>query len=167
MLRSFERPWIRALTRTPSEATNALWAAASADERLAVRFLRGKKMATETAVLDEFAAALQFPYYFGDNWNALDESLVDLSWVRADAFILCVLDANLVLPSDDDAFASLMRMLHAAGEEWSSETEFRSAKPFHVVLQCESAVEDRLRSRLNRASVDWETWEGPRSTDPE
>lgn len=43
-----------------------------------VRELRGPKMHTTMGVFDEFAAAFQFPYYFGENKDAFDECLRDL-----------------------------------------------------------------------------------------
>lgn len=44
-----------------------------------VRELRGTKMRTTAGVFDEFAAAFQFPYYFGANKDAFDECLRDLA----------------------------------------------------------------------------------------
>ena len=41
------------------------------------RILRGWKMRTVTKMFDEFGAAMQFPYYFGENWPAFDECLIN------------------------------------------------------------------------------------------
>lgn len=35
----------------------------------------------------ELAAALQFPLYFGKNWNALRACLQDLAWLKAQAYL--------------------------------------------------------------------------------
>jgi len=43
--------------------------------------LRGSKMKDYQGLYNEFGAALQFPYYFGENWNAFDECIKDLSWL--------------------------------------------------------------------------------------
>ncbi|MFE3545095.1 barstar family protein [Nocardia sp. NPDC059177] len=56
---------------------------APADYR--VRELRGPKMRTVAALFDEFAAAFQFPYYFGANKDAFDECLRDLDDFVGDA----------------------------------------------------------------------------------
>ena len=46
--------------------------------RIAVRVLRGRNMRSTEGFYNELAAALQFPLYFGKNWDALDECLADL-----------------------------------------------------------------------------------------
>ncbi|NKS34932.1 hypothetical protein GS488_04435 [Rhodococcus hoagii] len=62
-----------------------------------VRHVRGRRMPTVAALFDEFAAALQFPYYFGRNKDAFDECLGELAdTVGADAVVL-VLDADSLL----------------------------------------------------------------------
>src|SRR6516225_3387906 len=65
------------LLRLPIEKTPAV-----------VRRIRGHKAKTTAALFDEMAAALQFPSYFGENWNALDECLSDLEWLAGDACLL-------------------------------------------------------------------------------
>lgn len=39
---------------------------------------------SERQLFSYFAAELAFPDYFGHNWDALDECMRDLSWVRDD-----------------------------------------------------------------------------------
>jgi hypothetical protein len=58
-----------------SEATDNLWSFEQQNPGSVVRFLRGKKMTTAQGLYDEFAAAFQFPYYFGNNGDAFDECL--------------------------------------------------------------------------------------------
>jgi hypothetical protein len=43
------------------------------DAGLTVRMTRGRKMRTVDGLFDEMAAALQFPCYFGANWDAFSE----------------------------------------------------------------------------------------------
>lgn len=113
-------------------------------EGFTVRFLRGAKMRTLEGLFDEFAAALQFPYYFGENWPAFDECLSDLEWLAlGEGLVIVLLDAQAVL---GDAHAAEIRSLIetfgnagavfaksiADGEWWD-----RPAVPVHVVLQSE------------------------------
>lgn len=39
------------------------------------------------------ASAMQFPDYFGNNWDALDECLSDMEWLPADGYCLVLRDA--------------------------------------------------------------------------
>ncbi|TQF65979.1 barstar family protein [Rhodococcus spelaei] len=66
-----------------------------------VRLVRGPKMATVAAVFDEFAAALQFPYYFGANKDAFDECLRDCpDWLGdSRGLVVVVRDADALLAS--------------------------------------------------------------------
>jgi hypothetical protein len=59
----------------------------------AVVVLRGWKCRRVEGFFDEVAAALQFPWYFGENWDALEEVLGDLSWFPAAGYLLMVNDA--------------------------------------------------------------------------
>ncbi|QDU81619.1 Barstar (barnase inhibitor) [Polystyrenella longa] len=40
------------------------------------------------AFLDHLAEVLEFPSYFGRNWDALSDCLTDLSWLKCDEITL-------------------------------------------------------------------------------
>ena len=101
----------------------------AAEPHALVRHLRGTKMRTLQGLFDELASALQFPPYFGENWDALDDCLNDLDWLPVGACTLLVLDTQHVLdraePADRTALAEILK---SAAEAWNG------SRPFHVVL---------------------------------
>jgi len=62
-----------------------------------VRHVRGRRMPTVAALFDEFAAALQFPYYFGRNKDAFDECFAEIADTVGDDAVVLVLDADALL----------------------------------------------------------------------
>lgn len=97
-----------------------------------VREVRGSRMRTVPALFDEFAAALQFPYYFRPNKDAFDECLFDLDDLLGDAtgYVVAVRDAGQLLadaPQERAWFDSVIA--ECAGFWLSREVAFR------VVLQ--------------------------------
>ncbi len=110
-----------------------------------VRHLRGQKMRNTGALMNEFAAALQFFGGFGENWYALEECLGYLDeWMPADAYVLVVERAEELLLEDGmDEKIALLKVLHATGEFWAkpiadSDRFDRPAVPFHVLLNLSS-----------------------------
>ena len=151
-----EAPYLHVIGASVSQITDFAWSLVKPDSlRVVVRFLRGKKMATLSSLYDEFAAALQFPYYFGENWNAFDECITDLEWMPGDVYVLVITDAKNVLALEsDDQLEALTRLLEEAGSEWSqpvgtSEAWARSAVAFHVVFQCDESDKQAVMSRLH------------------
>ncbi|WP_069163627.1 barstar family protein [Nocardia altamirensis] len=100
-----------------------------------VRELRGAKMRTVARLFDEFAAALQFPYYFGDNKDSFDECLRDLDDFVGDAtgYVVVVRDSGHLLaeaPTERTWFGEAIR---DCAEYWT-----RKGIPFRVVLHGEA-----------------------------
>ena len=94
---------------------------------------------------DEFAAALQFPEYFGENWDAFDECLADLEWLPAPAYVLLISNAVEVLSGEPEKqFATFVRILSGICAEWA---RAETPKPFHVLLQCAESDVETLRRR--------------------
>jgi len=115
------------------------------DAGLTVRVVRGRKMRTVQGLFDEIAAALQFPYYFGENWPALNECLADMDWLpRGSGIVIVVLDAGEVLVEEPQVeLEAFIRSIVNASETYAQaidEGEWwdRPAVPFHVVLQSSS-----------------------------
>src|SRR3984893_5853046 len=129
LLRSHE-PWLHVLLATESDACNALWALERSTRGRAVcRVVRGHKATTEPAFFDECAAAWQFPYYFGENWDALEECLADLEWLPAEAYIFCVTQAGHLLEKEpSEQQVRLLSLLQRVAREWGQSTAIRPAK---------------------------------------
>ena len=73
-----------------------------------VRLPRGKD-----AMLAEIAAALDFPDWFGANWDALEDCLTDLSWRPQGPHLFLFSDA---VPGDE--LGILQDVLASAAESW-------------------------------------------------
>ena len=90
-------------------------------------WLRGSRMRTKTGLLDEWAAALQFPPHFGATWDAFRDALSDLP--EGGTFL--VLEAEQLLQdAPPEAAEALWLVLRDAREDLAP-------KPFRVVLQAE------------------------------
>jgi RNAse (barnase) inhibitor barstar len=139
---------ITLIVANASTLTDWAWACAREDVAAAVRILRGQKMTEITGFYDEIGAALQFPYYFGENLSALDECLRDLEWLPADRYVVVVRDAAHVLSATggSDAFEAWLEILSGAQESWG-------AHRFSVVMHATPDDEARLRSRLAAAEA--------------
>lgn len=154
LLRSHE-PWLHLLLASESDACNALWALARSSQGRAVcRVVRGHKATTDRAFFDECAAAWQFPYYFGENWDAFEECLADLEWLPADAYIFGVARAvHLLEKEPSEQQLRLLSVLERAAKEWGQSTSSRPAKVFHVLLQCSEKEKPALDKRLQAAGM--------------
>lgn len=66
-----------------------------------VRWIRGRKARTTRSLFDEFAAAFQFPEHFGDNWDAFNDCLTDLEWLRTDrGYVLVITEPDAMLAAE-------------------------------------------------------------------
>ena len=63
-------------------------------------YLRGKRCRTKAEFFREISAAMQFPDYFGENWDALEECLRDLSeWLSFKAVTVVIDDCDRLFGS--------------------------------------------------------------------
>jgi Barstar (barnase inhibitor) len=60
-------------------------------------------------LLNEIATQLQFPNYFGFNWDALDECLSDLSWIEGN--VVCIWHSDCPLLSTPKEAHSYLSVL--------------------------------------------------------
>jgi hypothetical protein len=150
---NFEESNIQVVATSATAVTDACWAFKREEAGHVVRFLRGAKMVTAAGVFDQFGAALQFPYYFGENWPALSECIWDLSWLPATNYLLVVLDAAELLKGADEEFTKLAGILRDCCEKWPLGFELdqpwaRQPATFQVLLQTDAEHSDALTLRL-------------------
>jgi RNAse (barnase) inhibitor barstar len=116
---------------------------------VAARRIRGSRCRTTKGLFDEMAAALQFPAYFGGNWNALDDMLSDLGWLPAEAYLLVVEDADEMLVEEaDEVLAVCLDVLATSAAS-------ASPVPFQFVLQ--SARDGRVARALTVNGTTYDT----------
>lgn len=127
---------------------------------LTVRTVRGRKMRTEAGLFDEFAAALQFPLYFGENRNAFNDCITDLPALPAgEGYVVVITEPDQVLSDEQtEAISWLARSLKFAAEGWAKPIDLgewwdRPPIPFHLVLAGD-------RSSLDQASRRWSSHQG-------
>lgn len=121
---------------------------------LTVRVVRGRKMRTVGGLFDEFAAALQFPLYFGENMDAFDECIANLETLPlGKGYVVVFTEPDQTLAdAPAEELQSLVNALDSANASWSQPVELgewwdRPAVPFHVVLAGErDAIERAVRN---------------------
>ena len=72
----------------------------------------------KNAFLNAIAMALQFPAYFGHNWDALYDCLLDLKHGDADGRLLVLRNASGFARGEPEEFAAATAALQDAAEHW-------------------------------------------------
>jgi hypothetical protein len=149
-------PWLHALTADLSDAWDALRRLErAAAGRVAGRVIRGPKARTTPALFDETAAALQFPPYFGENWDALHDCLTDLEWLAADGYVLLFTDAPRLLEAAPPLESErLVLVLQGAAGSWNAPEGGRPPRPFHAVFHAAPGQAAALRTRWQAAGAE-------------
>ena len=78
----------------------------------------------KSRVIEKIARALDFPEWFGGNWDALEDSLGDLSWRTGSGHVLVFSS----YPAGDE-LGVLIDILRSTAEYWA-----QRGKPFFAVL---------------------------------
>ena len=78
---------------------------------LAARVVRGRKTRTLGGLFDEFAAALQFPLYFGENKDAFNECISDLTLPAGEGYVVVITEPDRVL-ADAGAHELRLSLIH-------------------------------------------------------
>ena len=92
------------------------------------------------ALMQRIAGALQFPTWFGANWDALEDCLGDLTWSKAGGHVL-LFEGARNLPADERGI--LLDILASAAANWME----RGRPFFAVFLDGPAELPDLYRSR--------------------
>ncbi len=93
--------------------------------------------------LDRIAQALEFPDWFGRNWDALADCLSDLEWLEpADGYVLALDNIQELREASLDDYATLIEVLDDVAGAWRDH-----AVPFWSFL-CDRDADDSVGDGL-------------------
>jgi RNAse (barnase) inhibitor barstar len=95
--------------------------AAAKDGGLAQFRVRLEGVQTKEGFLAAVAQALDFPDWFGHNWDALEDCLTDMSWQPADGYLVILSRAQDFRRAQEEEFAMALRIFDAAADFWREE----------------------------------------------
>jgi RNAse (barnase) inhibitor barstar len=83
--------------------------------------IEGKNIAGKDQLMNHVATALRLSKTFGHNWDALEESLVDLEWVDDDGFVIYYDHTDALLNAHPDQFETLVEIFRDAVSSWKED----------------------------------------------
>lgn len=81
-------------------------------------YLDGQGIHDGPSFIDECAKVMDFPDYFGRNWNALDECITDLEWCQAKGYVLLYDGVDAFAQADPNQWAYALDTLRSAADYW-------------------------------------------------
>jgi RNAse (barnase) inhibitor barstar len=79
------------------------------------------KVRSKSNLLAALAKALDFPDWFGHNWDALQDCLTDLSWRPAPGYVVVLENCEGLAASSPEAFETALEVLRHAARWWAGE----------------------------------------------
>ena len=102
----------------------------------------GSDISTPDQLFERYAVGLSFPDYFGKNWDALDECLRDLHWMRQKRVVILHDELPRLTEKEMRVYLSILR---SSVEDWGGD----EAHEFQVVFpeNAERRVRDLMGSK--------------------
>jgi hypothetical protein len=85
---------------------------------------------SKETLLARLGEAFRFPEYSGQNWDAFEESVRDLSWVPAKGYVLVAMNAEGFWRKTPRLGGALVESWVFCAQEWQ-----RESIPFHIVFR--------------------------------
>jgi RNAse (barnase) inhibitor barstar len=92
--------------------------------------LAGSNVTTKATFLRRCAQLMDFPAYFGSNWDAFEECLHDLTWLPARGYLLLYEDVAAFARHNPAEWATAYDILDDAVAHWR-----KTATPFVVLFR--------------------------------
>jgi hypothetical protein len=120
-----------------------------------VLFIRGRKSATLAGFFDEIGAVLQAPWYFGENWSALADILVDKGYLPG--YLLLVRDAaELLADAPGDSLSTFISVFDKCREFYEGNSAAEEDElGFHIVFQATGDQLEPFERRLDATGAEF------------
>ena len=105
--------------------------------KLVCFYIEGKKIEKKEQFLNHASVAMHFPEYFGDNWDAFEDCLTDLSWQDAPGYVILFDHYDGMASHAHGQFETALEVFQSAVEYWEEQ-----GKPMIVLLRGKPLLED-------------------------
>ena len=119
-----------------SHATPAELEKAAKSAHYAYFHIEGQRLDKKEQFLNHAALAMHFPDYFGDNWDAFEDCLTDLSWIDAEQYLIVLDHTDVFAEHAPQHFDTLLEILKEAAEYWRGQ-----GKPLIALLRGKHKVD--------------------------
>lgn len=91
------------------------------EKGLAFFSIDGRNIDDKDAFLKEAALSLDFPEYFGNNWDALADCLTDMSWHEAEGFVVVYKHFDALADHSPEDFAAALDIFRESADYWRNQ----------------------------------------------
>lgn len=98
--------------------------------------IEGQRLMKKEQFLNHAALAMHFPDYFGDNWDAFEDCLTDLSWVDNGGYLIVYDHTDVFAEHSPQHFDTVVEILKESAAFWQTQ-----GKPMLVLLRGKHKVE--------------------------
>jgi len=93
-------------------------------------YINGRYVEDKQTFLNQAGQALAFPAYYGRNWDAFEEMVRDLSWLKAAGYVVLYDELYRFADSQADEWQTALSILKHACAFWQQE-----GIPFYVLVR--------------------------------
>jgi len=115
-------------------------------------------VSSESALMDELAKTMNFPNYFGRNWNAVLDLSTDLSWEKASGYVLVLFNADSLLSFVKTDFSGILDVAEATVRYWRDERgeygEREGPVSFHIIFSGSDTLRKAILQDLSEPLCD-------------
>jgi len=83
--------------------------------------IEGKSVERKEQLMNAVATTLRLPKHFGHNWDALEESLVELDWAGSSGVVIYYDHIDGLLAANADQFETLVEICRDAVASWKED----------------------------------------------
>jgi RNAse (barnase) inhibitor barstar len=108
------------------------------------------KWRTREDIFNDFTKNLNFPEYFGRNWDAFDECINDLEWLEEEYILLVFYNFFKTLPENEEIFDILLDILPKPTTDQNMDNVSLEDEPKTIRLIFHSTKKNYNKTRHNK-----------------
>ncbi|MFJ7735717.1 barstar family protein [Lysinibacillus sp. NPDC097287] len=128
------------------------------DAGMFTTIIEGIKCTDKQSLFEEFSRKLNFPDYFGYNWDAFEECFTEFGWPESNKYVLFIKDFDMICLHDEEELDTFLECLDSAIKEWIIERDHGAVifppTPFHIVIDCNSDLLTKINLKFGNSKIE-------------